>query len=234
MAISELRKPSMPSRKIRDRWIVGIAATPVVFASFISTLVFPGVYKDGDQFWTFDLLIFVALPLAALCAAHMFTNIRPSDYGVVSPTAVIAREQKLLQLAAASGAFLLFVPLVQLSALVLPPPDSSAEARGYMSELLAGPYAVLASIYLSFSAAVSEEIFFRGILAYVILGQDDSDRVLYVVLSSALFGLSHFNQGWHVVIAAGLLGVATTLIYLKWRNVWYLIAAHVGAGLVTY
>ncbi|MBX9848910.1 MAG: CPBP family intramembrane metalloprotease, partial [Rhodocyclaceae bacterium] len=64
--------------------------------------------------------------------------------------------------------------------------------------------------------------------------EDDSDRKLYVVLSSALFGLSHFNQGGHVVIAAGLLGVATALIYLKWRNVWYLIAAHVGVGLVTY
>ena len=68
---------------------------------------------------------------------------------------------------------------------------------------------VLALVVVFFLTAIPEEIFFRGILQNLMEGS--YGRRVALVLSSALFGLSHFHKGaifnWRYVILAAIAGV---------------------------
>lgn len=81
-----------------------------------------------------------------------------------------------------------------------------------------------------FSAAIAEEIFYRGFTFYVlerIFKNFEYHKVLIVVLTAFYFGISHSFQG--IVGVVGITAVAVILgsgYYLSKKNLYALIIAH--------
>ena len=71
---------------------------------------------------------------------------------------------------------------------------------------------------------------FRGYLIRRVsefVGNTFVGRVTAVVVSSALFGLTHRYQGWAGVIATAIIGTALGMLYLCNReNLWTVILCH--------
>jgi membrane protease YdiL (CAAX protease family) len=76
------------------------------------------------------------------------------------------------------------------------------------------------------SAAIAEEIIYRGFLIYA--GEKlFSRKWIAVFVSSAIFSSAHFYQGWSGVVITFLFGVAFGIIYLRsGRNIWINIIVH--------
>lgn len=80
------------------------------------------------------------------------------------------------------------------------------------------------------SAAVAEEIFYRGFCFYFLerlIGSGTWQKVAIVLLTSIYFGLSHYFQG-----PTGVIGIMAAsmvfggVFYLSKRNLWAVILAH--------
>jgi membrane protease YdiL (CAAX protease family) len=91
-----------------------------------------------------------------------------------------------------------------------------------------------AILYLCATAAVVEELFYRGVLLEAMAppGAGVAPVAVYVAASSALFGLSHFESGAVEAVATGLYGVVAALFALHARNLWPLIVGHFAADFV--
>lgn len=85
---------------------------------------------------------------------------------------------------------------------------------------------VWAQLFAAFSAGVTEEILFRG---YPIerIGELTGRRWIGAAATVILFGALH-APFWGLVhaIAAGMIGLALTILYLRRRNLWINITAH--------
>lgn len=118
-----------------------------------------------------------------------------------------------------------------LSALVsLLPVDNVAGSYTEIEETVFAASPVLVIIQTVILAPLSEELLFRGIL-YNRLKRYLKGFWLPALISSAVFGLYHFNlaQG----IFAFLFGLLLCAVYDKVRNLWACIALHVGGNLVS-
>jgi hypothetical protein len=75
-----------------------------------------------------------------------------------------------------------------------------------------------------------EEILFRGFLltriSQFLKGNKSSD-VIALFLTSIVFGLCHYYQGWAGIISTGLIGLILGSIFLVFnKNLWYSILTH--------
>jgi membrane protease YdiL (CAAX protease family) len=90
----------------------------------------------------------------------------------------------------------------------------------------------LLALYLAASwvlAALCEEVAFRGYLLTRltdVLGSGASRTVVAVLVSSVLFGLPHAEQGPVGVVAAGLAGVAFSVLRYRCGTLWAPVLAH--------
>lgn len=77
---------------------------------------------------------------------------------------------------------------------------------------------------VSLSAGICEELLFRGFLIHYL--QADLGVVAAVLISSLLFGLFHFYQGWQGVLKTALVGLFLALVYLWTGSLWIVIVLH--------
>jgi membrane protease YdiL (CAAX protease family) len=85
--------------------------------------------------------------------------------------------------------------------------------------------ALLVTIYLAFSAGFVEETFYRGLLK-IIFQDDFTFNYKYILISSFLFSLNHWEGGVRNIFSAFIFGVLTAIIYLKIKNIWPLVIGH--------
>lgn len=75
-----------------------------------------------------------------------------------------------------------------------------------------------------------EEILFRGFLSTRIsnfISGNKKGDILALFVTSILFGLCHYYQGWSGVISTGLIGLFFGIIFLFFnKNLWYAILTH--------
>lgn len=80
------------------------------------------------------------------------------------------------------------------------------------------------------SAAVGEEILFRGFLLHqmtAILGSGKRARWIAIIAGGALFGAAHFMQGPLGMINTGIVGLIFCWAWFRnGRNLWAIILAH--------
>jgi membrane protease YdiL (CAAX protease family) len=90
--------------------------------------------------------------------------------------------------------------------------------------------------YLCISAAVVEEIFFRGLFRHFMIGSDphpSTSRVIsYVLVSSISFGLCHWERGAAIVLTMSVFGIAASILYLRSASVYPLVGAHAVVGVL--
>lgn len=86
----------------------------------------------------------------------------------------------------------------------------------------------LVAIYMSLTAGIFEEIFYKGLLLYVLSVPfaDRANNAIFVIVSSCLFSLVHWENGVAELIGTFVYQFIGSALYLKIRNVLPFIAAH--------
>ncbi len=80
---------------------------------------------------------------------------------------------------------------------------------------------------VSVGAGISEELAFRGFLFYYIGAHVPQVNTLEkVLLTSAVFGLAHFYQGWQGVLKTGMGGLVLAAFYVLTGSVLLPVAVH--------
>jgi membrane protease YdiL (CAAX protease family) len=92
-----------------------------------------------------------------------------------------------------------------------------------------GPLRVFVVLYFALTAGFVEEIFFRGLpLLYLTQRFPKAlPKRTYVIATAVCFGALHWQNGIHEVAATLVFGVFAAIIYLKLRDLWPLVGAHV-------
>ncbi len=78
---------------------------------------------------------------------------------------------------------------------------------------------------LSINAGLSEELCFRVAIPMLLLIVSGSAWIA-IVVSTLLFGLAHFYQGWLGVIATTFIGAILYWVYLATGSIWITILLH--------
>ncbi|MDR6405230.1 MULTISPECIES: CPBP family intramembrane glutamic endopeptidase [Chryseobacterium] len=76
------------------------------------------------------------------------------------------------------------------------------------------------------SAAIGEELLFRGFAFSQLKRVFGEKKILLVVLSAILFSLPHLYQGISGLVMTFLFGLTFGFIYLKFKNIWINIIIH--------
>jgi membrane protease YdiL (CAAX protease family) len=116
--------------------------------------------------------------------------------------------------------------------LELPQPDFS-RYHAIVGNL---PAAIAMALILPLTAAIPEEIIYRGFLIgrlETIFGGLSAGPVLAVAVQSLVFALIHFSWGIGGILLAGIMGAIWGTAYLLCgRNLWIVIMAHSGGHIL--
>jgi membrane protease YdiL (CAAX protease family) len=177
------------------------------------------LYSDAEGYWTQQVITQLIAPAAGLYVLYRL-GVVPTAYGLANPFRRW-RPGKFLAIAVActlvmSAYVLVYSLLIYVDILSAPDEQTSAEYSG-----------VALSFYHGANAAFFEEIYFRGLLAYLLRFEKSKTRsLLYVVVSAIVFAMSHLDIDAATLVSLLYFGVVAALLYVKVRNIWPLIIAH--------
>jgi membrane protease YdiL (CAAX protease family) len=218
----------LKSRSTSAAWVVAV---------FIALQILDGLFKrslaNAGQlpFWAYDAALFVLLPAGALWHLARGKGER-ERYGLVAVT----REWRIVELCAiavllsiilwaayrgSSGLFSAVLPKISLGGWsfnwqsLLPPP---------------GLPRTLLVIYLALTAGFAEELFYRAYLFEAL----KRNAPCFVLVSSLLFALAHWEQGLARMLASGVVGLIAAAAYRRAPVLWPLALAHAVVDLVSF
>lgn len=202
-----------------------VAAFPTIGVLLLNGFWNEPLYRASPMaFWIADVLTHVILPASMLTWLALRYDLWPRDYGF---TPWLGRQADLLGLTLLATA-LFWVSYKPVAAFFGHLLLSEGAAVTYVDVMPGSPLArLLVAVYFSVSAAVFEEIMYRGLPhAYCMRGFAAARPGLYVLLSAALFGMAHWENGLHEILGTGCLGLLACALYLKIQTLWPLIGAH--------
>lgn len=182
-------------------------------------------------FWALDFIQYWALPIAVLLTLYLKYDVRPKDYGLISP----GRNYPLWEMSVAA----LIIALVLVAAwyLLWVPGRILFGADDYLFSfdlvIPDGTLRIPVILYLSVSAGVIEEITFRGLTwtAFAKLEAGKYRNHVYLITSSLLFASVHWEQGLAGLLGSFGFGLVAAAFYLQLKNLWPLVGAHTLANL---
>lgn len=177
-------------------------------------------------FWLADIMGWIVLPSAILYYVYRHYGIGLRDYGFGKLTSVQQRREIINWSFLAT--FILGIYYFAFGWLAWAFIDATPPSFSYTKVIPEGNGYYVAVFYLSITAAVVEEIFFRGLiwrLVYLSTAKYNKP-IVYVAVSSILFGLVHWENGLPEVLAAMVFGVVACVLYLRLHNLIPLIVAH--------
>lgn len=197
-------------------------ALPALAAGPVSFMLFPVKFDTGVEFWLYDAFIRVAIPI--ICLSMLFWNgVHPRDYGMGRILGKYTVTEFISVSFLCSLGFLFYVIVDAVARAVLDVAPSAKLAVGFGG---AKP-TIVAAVYFALAAAVFEEVFFRGVLAFAFLDKRTLVRVvLYVLTSSILFASAHVNSDLPGLVALAYMGVFAGVAYVLLQNLWPLVVAH--------
>lgn len=214
---------------------VGLVLAIVLLPSLISPLFRRELYAVSPSlYWAFDFAKFVVLPAAAALYLARCHGIRPKHYGVRA----IAEHESWGQFIGLTIFLALLLTLVYYVAFLIgwyalrPEPI----APFYKEINPTGVLRIPSTLYLALTAALAEEVYCRA-LPLLYLERRFPGRAplkLYILSTATMFGLIHWGNGPHEVLATFAFGVAAAILYLRLRDLWPLIAAHTVIDVVAF
>jgi membrane protease YdiL (CAAX protease family) len=213
------------TRKIDQESLILLALFPHIATGLLNGLYYPGLITlNPGLYWLADVFHFVAVP--ALCCLFLSRHgVRPRDYGFRSmATGSSWAENCGLILFVTFIFWLGFDPISNVlyrifweSAAPIPFSQVLPEAQ---------PWRWLVIFYAALTAGLIEEAVFRSLPWLYCSRRFRAPELPYVLISSSLFGLVHWEQGIHLILAAGFLGILSSLLYITIRNIWPFVIAH--------
>lgn len=217
-------------------WVIPLALAPMLLQSLADGLYKAPLYNwSVSAFWFADIAKFVLVPGAILWCLARFAGLHPLDYGLRWPGTPEARAKLL---GGTLFACFVLVPLFfAVQQLLWSAGYYAMPAFGYEATLPHGQALRWLVIgYYAVTAGVVEEIVFRGLpWAWVEhFGDTRATRGAWVVATSIVFALVHWENGGPGLLAAGAYGIGAALLYLKLRNLWPLVVAHVVTDVISF
>lgn len=209
----------------------------LIVSPYIVIALIDGFYKGQlatwpAVFWAHDATSKVLLPGLCMYLLHYTFNIRPQNYGLRVRGSL--RIIDLLGLSALCTILLLiYFPVFYTAQRVFQAP---ADIVGFRSMLPTNEMRILGALYLSSSAAFFEDVFYIGIVGYV-LGQNVSRKsypYLLVVISSLLAFSTHWENGFADQIAVAVTQAVACFLYVRIGTLWPLITAHFVTDLMVF
>lgn len=178
-------------------------------------------------FWVFDIFKFLLLPVGILIWLAWKFRVTPSRYGMRA----LAENESWAHFLGLIVFLAIVLSLIYHTAsvfawVIVRPPEATPFFKAVIPD---GLFRFPVVLYLAVTAGVVEEIFFRALpLLYVSERFPGSAPAgTYVVTTALLFGAAHWENGTHEVVATFIYGVFAAAFYLKLRDLWPLIGAHV-------
>lgn len=196
-----------------------------IFGLLLNGLIYESLPLGIWQFFLVDAVFYLLLPVTCtyvLLRVYKFPGLKLLPEQINFPVAVID-----ITVATIVLFFLYFGSVFILGRLFTY--EGASFSYGEILDLIDQPqFRFLGITYFAATGAIVEEIFYRRFLYVAILWKRDSfcRRFAYVVLSSVLFSLSHWEQGVIGTTAALVFGVAAALVYLNYRYLLALIFPH--------
>jgi membrane protease YdiL (CAAX protease family) len=83
-------------------------------------------------------------------------------------------------------------------------------------------------LYYALTAGFTEEIFFRALPLLYFRERFGNGKPVwwYVVITSILFAVAHWENGSDEVVATFAFGVLVSVAYLRGRSIWPVVGAH--------
>lgn len=192
----------------------------------------PLYHASAPGFWLADVATHVAVPVLMLGWLALRHDLRPRDYGLQRWRGGVG-ELLGLGLLALGLFWVSYKPVATFFGHLL---QSEGAAVTYLDVMPTAPAArFLVALYFSLSAAVFEEIMYRGLpYVYFMRGWQADRPGLYLFSGALLFGMAHWENGMHEIIGTGCLGLFACALYLKIRTLWPLIGAHFVIDIVSF
>lgn len=194
-----------------------------------------GLYKEPLYnyskllYWFADVTHFVVIPLILFFYLYNRFNVKPQSYGLIKPT----RAYPLSEIIGASIFSAIILNLVDIATYeitygLFTNYGYINPVFNYHSVIPTGILNIPVVFYLAISAAVTEEIIFRGIPYKFIFSNKNIQhkKHTYVLLSSVCFAAVHWENGYPDLISAFIFGLLAAWLYLNYKNLWPLIGAH--------
>ena len=185
-------------------------------------------------FWLMDIIGWIILPSTILYYLYRYYGIRLHDYGLFPPGSTYQRREILIwSLIATAILSLYYFSFGWLAWRLI---DVVPTSFSYGDMVPNGNMRYVAIFYLAITAAVFEEIFYRGLIWRLVY----SSRIrynkmfIYVIVSSSFFGLVHWENGLPEVVAAIIFGIVACVLYLRWHNLLPLMVAHFFIDIVNF
>ena len=209
-------------------------------APFIVLSIVDGIYREFFRhspiwFWSFDLFKFLVLPVASLLWLARASLVGPAQYGLTAnPKYYSLVRYAGLVACVVAALYLISFEVVGSFAWKLfgqPEPDFF-----YKDMAPSGAFRLPVVLYLAITAGLFEEIFFRALpLLYLQeLGLKSNSLMKYVIGTSVLFGAIHWENGASEVMATFAYGLLASVLYLRLRDLWPLVVAHVSIDILEF
>ena len=204
-----------------------LGCAPVYFLQIVDGFFKGPLYAFSPMaFWAFDIFKFVILSLIVLVWLARAFSITPSSYGLRRGEAVDWFHIIVLTIFLTLVLNLIYTSVGQAVLNFTGP--VLTQNFDYRSTVPGGFLHLPVLVYFGLSAGFAEEIFFRA-LPLLYIRERFGNRKLhwaYVVGTSLLFAVAHWENGVHEIVATFVLGAAQCLLYLKLRDLWPLVGAH--------
>ena len=207
-------------------WRVLLVISPFFLVGLLNGYYIGGLSDTPWLYWTVDILSWIVLPLAILYYMKCQYGFGLRDYGIeIFSDPQRNRETMAWSLMATLLLAIYYFGLAWLMKLFFPAEPGSGN---YGSMVPEGALRLTVVLYLAATAAIFEEIFFRGVLRRVIFVHFNESvaMLVYVIGSSTLFGLVHWENGTAEVLTTMVTGMVSCFLYLRFNNLVPLIVAH--------
>lgn len=208
----------------------------VVVCRIVGGLFLGNFSSQGTTvFWAREAVLFLAIPVSYLIFIARRYSVYPRSYGLQGP----GLNYSFIELFGLSVLcvfvyfFINYLIAIAILKRIFPPIPSIFSFDQVISH---GLLRIPVVVYLAVSAGFIEEIFFRGILREIIVGENETRRsnFTYVSISSLAYAMSHWGAQTYEILSVSITGILACCLYLKFRNLWPLIVAHVGLNLVVF
>jgi len=204
-----------------------LAISPQLFNGFYN----PGLLAHPVAFWTVDILTLAAMPLLLYGwgrSRGLFTN---QDLGLHFQ--LPGRRQKVIFLGAMLAMpFLVFYGFWFLTwlGLYLDYRFFQKGAEDFVFDFSMavpkqGMEKIIVVFYFSITGGLAEEFYYRA-LPRLLFKSNPFSRVLYLLFSSLVFSLIHWEGGPIKMFVTFFLGLMLSGAYLLTRNLWPLVLGH--------
>lgn len=202
----------------------------------VMVLLSDGLYKrsiqDGALIILLDVTTFVIFPVICLLYAKRYLLVAPADYGFLlkpKDNYAVVKKNVLLDVAVCSLVLIFVYKVVVVISWNTIGSSGDGGNYGLFALIRNSENKIYWVLYMAITAALVEEIYFRGLL-YKLLIDIFSDRkatsILYLLISTALFGAIHWEKGTYMVITTSVFGFAAAIFYLEYKYLTPLIVAH--------